>query len=132
MIRALQVVLIVFGVTEIVLGLWLVIFPDQASGISNVSGYLKYAIASLGVCLIAPGIFLIIAARDPLRHINWVKFAIMWCILGAAAGLYSIIQGSTDFNEAGMQVIMDAAFAVVFLALYPYRATKAAAYQGNH
>jgi hypothetical protein len=53
-----------------------------------------------------------------------VKFAIVWCILGAAAGLYSIVRGAADFSHVGMQIIMDAVFAVVFLALYPYRAAK--------
>jgi len=127
MLKALKVTLIVFGVIEILLGLSLVIFPDQAAsmaGVSEVSGYLIYTMASLGVCLIAPGVFLIVAARDPLRHINWVKFAILWCILGAAAGLYSIVRGAADFSHVGMQIIMDAIFAVVFLALYPYRAAK--------
>ena len=124
MIRALKVVLIVFGVIEIVLGLLLVIFPDQAASMSGVSGYLKYTMASLGICLIAPGVFLIVAARDPLRHINWVKFAILWCILGVVGGLYSIVRGAADFSQVGMQIIMDAVFAVVFLALYPYRAAQ--------
>jgi hypothetical protein len=127
MIRALKVVLIVFGVIEILLGLSLVIFPDQAAsmaGVSEVSGYLIYTMASLGICLIAPGVFLIVAARDPLRHINWVKFAIVWCILGAVAGLYSIVRGAVDFSHVSMQIIMDAVFAVLFLALYPYRAAK--------
>jgi hypothetical protein len=127
MIRALKVVLIVFGVIEILLGLSLIIVPGQAAsmaGISEVSGYLKYNMAALGMCLIAPSVFLIVAARDPLRHINWVKFAILWCILGAVGGLYSIIKGDVEFSHAGMQIIMDAVIAVVLLALYPYRAAK--------
>jgi hypothetical protein len=127
MIRALKVVLIVFGVIEILLGLSLVIIPDQAAsmaGVSEVSGYLIYTMASLGMCLIAPGVFLIVAARNPLRHINWVKFAILWCILGVVGGLYSIVGGALDFSHVGMQIIMDAVFALVFLALYPYRAVK--------
>jgi hypothetical protein len=127
MIRALKVVLIVFGVIEILLGLSLVIIPDQAAsmaGVSEVSGYLIYTMASLGMCLIAPGVFLIVAAWNPLRHINWVKFAILWCILGVVGGLYSIVRGALDFNHVGMQIIMDAVFALVFLALYPYRTVK--------
>jgi uncharacterized membrane protein len=127
MIRALKVVLIVFGVIEILLGLSLVIIPDQAAsmaGVSEVSGYLIYTMASLGMCLIAPGVFLIVAARNPLRHINWVKFAILWCILGVVGGLYSIVGGALDFSHVGMQIIMDAVFALVFLALYPYRMAK--------
>ena len=127
MIRALKVVLILFGVEEILMGLLLVIFPDKAasmSGVSEVTGYLKYIMASLGICLIAPSVFLMVAARDPLRHINWVKFAIVWCILGAVAVLYSIVKGDVEFSHAGMQIIKDAVFAVVFLALYPYRRAK--------
>jgi hypothetical protein len=53
-----------------------------------------------------------------------VKFAILWTILGALAGLYAVIQGAVNFGEVGMQIIMDAVFAVVFLALYPWRATQ--------
>jgi hypothetical protein len=127
MLRALKVVLIVFGVVEILLGLLLIILPDQAasmSGVSDVSGYTIYTMASLGVCLIVPGIFLIMAARDPLRHIYWVKFAIAWCAIGAVAGLYSVIKGDVEFSHAGMQIIMDAVFAAVFLFLYPYKAIK--------
>jgi hypothetical protein len=125
MIRALKVALIVVGVIEILLGLSLVFVPGQAaSGVSEVSGYLTYMMASLGICLIAFGAFLIVAARDPLRHINWVKYAIVLCILGAAGGLYSVILGAVSFGQAGMQIIMDAVIAAVFLALYPYRAAK--------
>jgi hypothetical protein len=125
MIRALKVVLIVCGVIEILFGMLFVIFTDQAAsmiGVSEVSGYLMYTMASLGMCIIAPSVFLIVAARDPLRHINWVKFAILWFILGVVGGLYSIVRGYVDFSHVGMQIIMDAVFAVLFLVFYPWRA----------
>ena len=127
MIKGLKIVLIIFGVVEILLGLMMIVAPEQAAdmaGISDVSDYLRYTMASLGVCLIAPSVFLIVAAGDPLRHINWVKFAILWCILGVAAGLYAFFQGFVTFEQAGMQIIMDAVFAVAFLALYPYGKAK--------
>jgi hypothetical protein len=53
-----------------------------------------------------------------------VKFAILWCILGVVAGVYSIIRGFVDFSQAGMQIVLNAVFAVVLLALYPYRSAK--------
>jgi len=127
MIKALKVVMIVFGVVEILLGLMLVAMPEQTAspaGAGAGSGFLLYYIVSLGVCLIVPSIFIIIAAQDPLKHINWVKFAIVFCLLGSLAGLYAVIRGYVTFGEAGMQIIMDAVFGVVFLALYPYRAAK--------
>jgi hypothetical protein len=129
MIRALKVVLIVFGVIQILFGLSLLVIPDRVAsmaGVSEVSGYVVYVMAALGICLIAPSVYLIIAARDPLRHINWVKFAILWCTLGVVAGLYSVIRGDVSFSHVGTRVIMDAVFAVAFLALYPYRATRRA------
>jgi len=127
MIRALKVVLIVFGVIEILLGLSMIIFPDQTAsqfGLSEASGYITYLMVELATCIIAFSVFIIIAARDPVRHINWVKFAIVVCILGALGGLYAVIRGAVDFSHVSMQIIMDAVFAVIFLALYPYKAAK--------
>jgi uncharacterized membrane protein len=121
MIRALKVALVVFGVVMILMGLLLVIFPDKVASMSEVTGYLRYAIVSLGACLLAAGGFPIAAARDPLRHINWVKFAIVWCILGAAVELYSVGRSDITFGHAAALIIMHAFFAVVFLALYPWR-----------
>ena len=121
MIRALKVALVVFGVVMILMGLLLVIFPDKVASMSEVTGYLRYAIVSLGACLLAAGGFPIAAARDPLRHINWVKFAIVWCILGAAVELYSVGRSDITFGHAAVLIIMHAFFAVVFLALYPWR-----------
>ena len=125
MVRALKVVLVVFGVVGILLGLALVFFPGKLasmSGVSEGTSYLKYTMASFGVLVISVNVFLIVAARDPLRHINWVKFAIVAYILGTVAGLYSIIKGDVDFSHAGTLLIMHAVFAVVLLALYPWRA----------
>ena len=121
MIRALKVALVVFGVVMILMGLLLVIFPDKVASVSDVTGYLRYAIVSLGACLLAAGGFPIAAARDPLRHINWVKFAIVWFILAAIAGLYSVVKSDVTFVHAGTLIILHAVFAVVLLALYPYR-----------
>ena len=121
MIRALKVALVVFGVVMILMGLLLVIFPDKVASMSDITGYLRYAIVSLGACLLAAGGFPLAAARDPLRHINWVKFAIVWCILGAAAELYSVGRSDITFGHAAALIIMHVFFAVVFLALYPWR-----------
>ncbi|HEY93149.1 MAG TPA: hypothetical protein G4O17_05340 [Dehalococcoidia bacterium] len=75
----------------------------------------------VGISSIAPGVWLIVDGRYPLRHLTWVKFAILWCILAAVTGLYYIFQGAVDFSQVGMAIILDAVFAVALLALYPYR-----------
>jgi len=127
MIRALKVVLIVYGAIGILWGLALILIPRELGdmlGYEHGPEYVVAFLASLGVCLIAPSVFLIAAARDPLRHISWVKFAILWAILIVVVELYSVIQGFVDFSQAGMTIILNAVFAVAFLVLYPYRAAR--------
>jgi len=130
MIQGLRVVLILFGALSILSGLAHIIMPDQLSSmmgfgeIPDVCSPAKYTMAMVGICFIAPGVWLIVAGRDPLRHITWVKFAILWSLLAVVAGLYSIIQGAVNFSQVGMVIILDTVFAVAFLALYPYRAVR--------
>ena len=127
MIRGLKIALIVYGVIGILLGLALLVAPYQVAsmfGFGEIADYVPYYMALLGISFIAPSFWLIVAGRDPLRHITWVKFAILWSILGLVAGLYSIAKGAVDFSQAGPGIIIDAVFAVAFLVLYPYRATR--------
>ena len=124
MIRGLKVALILFGAIEILFGLAFIIAPYQVasmSGLGEIATYVPYFMASLGGCFIAVSVWFIVAGLDPLRHISLVKLAILWSILGVVTGSYSIVRGAVDFNQAGMGIILDAVFAVAFLALYPYR-----------
>ena len=128
MVRGLKVALILFGAISILSGLAHIIVPYQLAsmvGFGEIADYVPYLMAMVGICFIAPGVWLIVAGRDPLKHITWVKFAILWSILAVVAGLYSIIQGAVNFSQVGMVIILDAVFAVAFLALYPYRAARA-------
>lgn len=127
MIRGLKIVLIVYGVIGILLGLAFLVVPYQVAsmfGFGEIAAYVPYIMAMCGVSFIAPAVWLIVAGRDPLRHITWVKFAILWSILLVVAGAYSIVQGAADFSQIGTGIITDAVFAVAFLALYPYRLAR--------
>jgi hypothetical protein len=127
MIRALKVVMIIWGVLGILFGLAYIFVPYQLGamlGYEQGPAYIGYMLAGLAGCFISVSVFMIVAARDPLRHINWVKFAILYCTLGVVLGLYSIIRGYVNFGQAGMGIIIDAVFAVAFLALYPWRAAR--------
>ena len=132
MLHGLKIALILFGAINILSGLAHIIAPNQLSSmmglgeIPEVCSPAMYAMAMVGISFIAAGVFLIVAGRDPLRHINWVKFAILWATLAVVAGFYSIIQGYVDFSQVGMVIILDAVFAVAFLALYPYRLARSA------
>ena len=127
MIRGLRVVLIVWGAIHILLGLALIVTPYQAAsmmGFGEIADFGVYVAPLWGAALIAASVWLIVAGRDPLRHISWVKFVILLSILGLVVQLYSVMQGTVDFSQAGVGIIEDAVFAVAFLALYPYRAAR--------
>lgn len=122
MIKSLKVLLIIWAATGILSGLAMIFIPEQLGAMQG------YEMAMLGICLIVPSAFLIVAmTRDLLRNILWVQFAIAWAILAVAIGVYSILMGFVTFEQAGMSIIIDGAFAVAFLALYPYRAARGAA-----
>jgi hypothetical protein len=124
MIRGLKIALIVYGAILILLGLALIIAPYQTGsmfGFGEIATYVPYLTALLGGGFIAVSVWFIVAGLDPLRHISLVKLAILWSSLGVVTGLYSIAQGAVDFSQAGMGIILDAVFAIAFLALYPYR-----------
>ncbi len=129
MTRALKVTMIVYGVIGILFGLAYIFVPRELGdmfGYEHGPAYVPYMLASLGGCFIAASVFIIAAARDPLRHISWVKFAILLSVLLLVTGLYSVIQGYVDFGQAGMGIILHAVFAAAFLVFYPWRAARSA------
>ena len=127
MLKALKVTMIVWGILGILFGLAFIFIPQQLGdmyGFEHGAISTLYLLGLLGIAWIAASVFLIAAARDPLRHIYWVKFAILGCLLSLAIALYSLVQGFVNFSQVGMDIIMFAVFAAAFLAFYPYRAAR--------
>ena len=126
MIRALKVSMIVYAASGILFGMAFVFVPRQLGTIlGHESGppYVAALTAELGVSFISACIFLIIAARNPIKHILWVKYAILFAILMLASSLYSFVMGNLTLNQAGIG-IMHAVFAVALLALYPWHGNR--------
>ncbi len=127
MIRALKVTLIVFGVRNILLGLAFIVAPQlfvNIWGFGEIADYVPYIMGIFGLSVIATSVWFIVAARDPLRHITWVKFGILWMILAVVVPFYSVIQGAIDLSWAGIGISIDAVFAVALLVFYPWRAAR--------
>ena len=125
MLKALKVTMIVYGVIGILFGLAYIFVPRQLGAMfGHEVAFVTELAAVFGVSLVAIGIFLIIAARDPIKHILWVKYAIVFAILSLAAELYSFILGYITLGSALTPIILHAVFAVALLAFYPWRAAK--------
>ena len=130
MIKALRVVMIVWAIIVILYGLAFIFVPEQLgamSGFEKGPAYVGYLSALLGVSWIVPAVFVIIAARDPLRNIMWVKFVTIWQVLSFAIDVYSLLRGFIDLSQGGVGLIIDAVFAVLFLIFYPWRAKPSSA-----
>jgi energy-converting hydrogenase Eha subunit C len=127
MIKALKVWLIIFGAVHILVGLTTILIPAQwaaMGGVAQITDYERWLLALLGACFIAIGVWVIVAGRNPLSHINWIKFAILKSALTVVVGVYLIIQGYIDFSQVGAVVILDAVFTIALLACYPWRAAR--------
>ena len=124
MIKALKVTMIIWGAIAILAVLQYIFFPEQAAeraGFGQISNYVRWFNAFSGAIFISSGSWVIVASRDPLRHINWVKFEITKTLLVVVVTVYSIIQGYVHFSQVGPILILFAVFAVAFLVLYPWR-----------
>jgi hypothetical protein len=130
-LKALKVILIVFGAMWVVMGVLQAFFPNVIHEMMNLGEMpdaclpALYGLASLGVSLIAGGIFFIIAGtRDILRHIAWVQFALLWSILFVAIAVFSVLMGYVNFQHAMGSIISDGIFFILLLIFYPYGRTE--------
>ena len=124
MIKGLKVALIIYAAIAIIQGVILISVPEQGGellGFAKGPAYVYNFLALLSIYMIISGIFLIIAAKDPVKNIRWVQYAIALAILMVVGNVYSIVRDFVTFSQAGVGIIIDSVFAVAFLALYPRR-----------
>jgi hypothetical protein len=130
-VKALKVILIVFGALSAVSGLMHIFAPDMLKamiGLGEMPEACKPAMMGMvmqGVSFVAAGVYLIIAGtKDILRHIYWVQFALLWAILSVAGEVYAVLMGYVTFNQVMPMIILDAVFFILFLIFYPYGRTE--------
>lgn len=107
MTKALKIVLGAYGVGITVAGFLHFFFADE-----DVE-------RTLGVALVAVGPFLFIAAWDPIRQIQWVRFAIVFALLFTAVSIYlgAVVRG--EFRSVLDGIAIHGTFATLLLILYP-------------
>lgn len=126
MTKALKITMATYGAIGILYGLSYLLIPDQMSTLqgAEVSDFLIAIEMTLGASVLAVGIFVVIAARDPILHLLWVRFAIVFALLFFATAVYSGLALFTDFSQAMVGVILHGVFAALLLFLYPRRAQR--------
>jgi len=130
MIKALKLTMIIFGVIGILIGLSNIFIPEQVAkmyGFGEIADYVRWMAGLAGVSYVAAGIWVIAAAKDPIYHINWVKFVITKTLFFAVVTAYAIIKGYVSFSQVGPLLILFVIFAIAFLAFYPWRRARVSA-----
>ncbi len=123
MVKALKVTMTAYGAVGALFGLAYVLFPRQSAalfGFEDVSPYLLSTKTALGASLVAIGIFVIIAARDPITNSLWVKFSITFAIFFFVVAVYSIVAGYTDFSQSIVGLIIHAVFGILLIIFYRF------------
>ena len=127
MTRSLKVMLFIYGVIVILMGLVDIFMPDllmQMYGFGEVAGIANYFGEIISAIFMAIGVWTIVAARDPLRYIIWLKFVITMSLFAITFSVHSMLVGYVDFSQISTPIIFHGFFAVVFLVLYPWGATR--------
>ena len=125
--KALKITMVLYAISGIVLGLAFIIIPrllGSMLGYDSGPTFIAALTAMLGASFISACIFLLIAARNPIQHILWVKYAIVFAILSLAAPLYSVILGHITFGQALPSIMIHAVFAAALLIFYPRSAAR--------
>ena len=130
MLKALKVIMIVYGALLVVVGAMQVFFPDlladlmEMGAVPDVCAPVLYGLATAGALHIAAGVFVIIAGtRDILHHIAWVQFTLLVAILGVAVAVYSVLMGYVTFNQTMIPLIIDGLFFILLMVFYPWGRT---------
>jgi hypothetical protein len=122
MIGMLKATMSLYGFGNGAFGILYLVAPDQLAlvqGAENTSAYLTSTKMALGAGLAAAGVFIVIAARDPVKRLLWVKYAIALAVLFSAVAWYSGLVLFDDLGQASTGVIIHGVFALLLLALYP-------------
>ncbi len=112
----------VFGAVLSIEGILDIVLPVPRAagmGLGDSASHAQLAMAILGATWLAAGLWIIIASRDPLRHRNWVKFALTLPLVLLFALTGAVLRGHVAFRQVAIDIIVNVIFIVLFLVFYP-------------
>ena len=122
MLRGLKTTMFVFGAILVLEGGLDIALPAQRAaglGLGECASQSHLAMAVLGATWIAAGVWTLVAARDPLRHLQLVKLALTLSLALLLALLSTVLRGDIPLRQVAVDLGFDALFAVLFLVFYP-------------
>ena len=95
--------MVILGAILCVEGVLDMVFPVQRAagmGLGQCASQAQLPVALLGATWIAAGAWTIAGARDPLRHLNWVRFTLTLAVMLILALLGAVLRGNVALGRS--------------------------------
>lgn len=123
MIKALKITMAIYGIAGSLFGLFYLLAPQQAitmqSPESVATPYLIATKMALGAGILGAAFFAALAARDPIKNIQWVRFGIVNATLFLLVSLYTGFVLYEEVSQAIVGIVLHGVFGIALFVLYP-------------
>ncbi len=122
----LKVTMTIFGAILLIEGLLDLLFPIQRAvgmGLGPCAQHAQLPMAVLGATWLVAGAWTVISARDPQRHLNWVKFALTLPLALMLGLLIAVARGDIALRKVAIDIVFDALVVLLFVAFFPRKKT---------
>lgn len=108
-----------YGVLASVSGLFTMLFPGPLIALGGGAGNNTFLLGSWGWLTALIGLGILQASRDPIRHILWLRIALVSFAVGGAYDLFHLLVGTVGLGAIATDLIAYAIFGSLFLFFFP-------------
>lgn len=118
-IAGLRLTMFAYGGLLLASGLVAALLPDRLAAFAGRESTNTFLLGSWGWLTALLGLGVLLAGRDPVRHILWVRLALFSFVLGAAYDLLHYLSGTVAFGVITLDLTAYLLFGALFLLFYP-------------
>lgn len=122
LIKALKITMATYAICGSLFGLFYLLAPQQAIAMQSpesvATPYLIATKMALGAGIFAPAFFAALAARDPIKNIQWLRYSIVNAALFLSVALYTGFVLHGDVIEAIVGIVIHGGFGTALFILY--------------
>lgn len=125
--KKLQILLIVIGVVQLILGAAFLLAPSltlRGMGISVPPADVNYMLGMLAARFIAYGVGMFWAARDPQANIFWISNMILIQVIDLAAGIFYTANGTVSLEVSAFPMFNATVIAILLWFWRPKTAAR--------
>jgi hypothetical protein len=120
--RPLRITLVIIGIVQVFFGLPFVVAPGLYSlvlHLPSAPAWTNWFFVMNGARFIALGYGMFLAARDPRKHVAWIKAMIAVQALDWLGTMYSLVTGAISLPQATDAPYLPVIFIIALLVWYP-------------